>query len=64
MAGMALSNASSITLQTSVVNVSECVCSCNTKRRLLVLSSSADFTFIHFNVLGKNYKYVDVIVLL
>jgi len=48
MAVMASSNASSITLQTSGVNVS--VCSCK-RTTFLVFSLTADSTFIHFNVL-------------
>jgi len=59
MAGMALNNASSITLQTSGVNVSECK-----KDDFLVLNLTADYTFLHSVCsFGENYKLVDVIVL-
>ena len=50
MAGMALSKTSSITLQMSGVNVSECVFACK-RTTFVVVSLTADPTFVHFNVL-------------
>jgi len=47
MDGMSLSNASSITQQTSGVNV----CSCKKNAYFLVFSLTADYKVVHFNVL-------------